>query len=198
MNKPFYAAALMGLAAMPLTANEADALQQRLAALSQFSAEFEQQAFDFDGQLVQESQGLIALQAPLRFAWEQSEPEPLTLVSDGEAVWYFDPFVEQVTVTPVEQALAQTPLALISSQDSALWAQWQVSKVDGCYQLVQKEQPEITMGICFSGEAIESLTLTDAQGTKTVMSLKAFSDQPVAAERFVFEPADGVFIDDQR
>ncbi|GAA5188110.1 outer membrane lipoprotein chaperone LolA [Ferrimonas gelatinilytica] len=185
----------------PVTAvcdDDAQSLQQRLSQLPHFSAEFHQQARDFDDNLVQESQGRLALSAPLRFRWEQDTPESLLLVSDGDAVWFHDPYVEQVTVTSVDQAVAQTPLTLLASQDPKIWSQWQIQQQASCYRLTSDAHPAVSMTVCFEGDAIRSLQLDDAQGTSTVMELQNFSTEAVDSAQFTFAPPEGTLIDDQR
>ncbi|WP_298440250.1 outer membrane lipoprotein chaperone LolA [uncultured Ferrimonas sp.] len=196
MIKTFAIAALLPLAVNAQQPSEL--LQQKLAAVPQFQATFDQQAFDFDDQLVQQSQGTVALKAPLKFSWLQQSPDQLSLVSDGVAVWYYDPYVEQVTISAIADVLEQTPLPLLSSRDPALWAQWQVSQQQQCFVLNQPQQQGVEMQVCFNGDAINKLQLIDAQGNRTVMTLTDFNLAALADDNFNFTPPEGTFIDDQR
>ncbi|GAA4903895.1 outer membrane lipoprotein chaperone LolA [Ferrimonas pelagia] len=179
-------------------ADDTDVLKLRLAQLPQFEAQFNQQAFDFDNNLVQQSAGHVALQAPLKFVWEQRDPEPLQLISDGEAVWFYDPYVEQVTVSNVDDAISQTPLSLLSSQDPAIWARWNVVQAQECFTLTDTQASDVQMQVCFNDEVISKLQLVDAQGTRTTMLLTDFTTELAQSSQFHFTPPEGTYIDDQR
>lgn len=196
MIKKFSIALLLPLA----TAVHADVseLQQKLAKLGEFESRFSQQAFDFDGQLVQQSEGTIAVKAPLKFDWQQQSPDPLRLVSDGEAVYYYDPYVEQVTISAISEVVEQTPLPLLTSQDPELWSAWQVEAKDNCYGLTKADNDDVSMQICFSDSHIESLQVIDAQGNRTLMELNQFEVNPQDDAKFDFAPPEGTYIDDQR
>ncbi|QIZ76649.1 outer membrane lipoprotein chaperone LolA [Ferrimonas lipolytica] len=186
------------LPAVALADIGAEQLQAKLAEVPQFSASFSQQAFDFDNQLVQQSTGSVAMKAPLKFHWQQLDPDELLLVSDGDSVWYFDPFVEQVTISAIDDVLQQTPLPLLSSRDPELWAQWQVTAHGDCFELRSAVQAGIEMKVCFAGDAIETMQLIDGQGNRTLMTLTDFSSEISEVINFDFVTPDGTFIDDQR
>ncbi len=173
-------------------------LQQKLAKVPEFQAQFVQQAYDFDQKLILQSEGMLALKAPLKFYWHQQTPDELLLVSDGVNVLYYDPFVEQATINSIDAVLTQTPLPLLSSQDPKLWAGWQVSVDAGCYMLTQNQDQAIEMQVCFDEDRLNKLTLLDAQGNLTVMQLTQFSTNPVADKQSQYTPPAGTFIDDQR
>ncbi|WP_028115274.1 outer membrane lipoprotein chaperone LolA [Ferrimonas senticii] len=181
---------------LALAADATAQLQQRLQALPQFSANFSQQAFDFDNQLVAQSSGTMALKAPLRFRWHQTADDELLLTSNGEAVWYYDPYVEQVTINAISDVLEQTPLPLLSSQDPQLWAKWQVAQQDDCFALSQADG--VQMQVCFAGEQIASMQMIDAQGNRTLMTLSEFTNEAPQDTAFEFVAPEGTFVDDRR
>ncbi|MBY5991677.1 outer membrane lipoprotein chaperone LolA [Ferrimonas balearica] len=175
------------------------ALQAKLAALPQFEAQFTQTVTDFDGTLLQEGEGQLAVAVPQRFSWHQMVPEESLILSDGEAVYVYDPMLEQVSIYALMEATGQTPLSLLASDDDAAWAQYQVSQSAQCYELTPLEAQEIArMTVCFEGERIDTLSLTDSQSVTTTMALAQFSAAPLAADRFQFTPPQGTLVDDQR
>lgn len=74
---------------------------------------FEQQVFDPDGNLQEQSQGRVALAAPRQFRWDYQEPFPQTIVADGDRVWVYDPDLEQVTVRQQSHEEQSSPLAAL-------------------------------------------------------------------------------------
>lgn len=59
------------------------------------------------------TRGEFAFARPGRFRWEVKEPYPQLMVADGEHVYFYDVDLAQVTIRPMDQALAATPAALL-------------------------------------------------------------------------------------
>ena len=108
-------ALLAGLCLLPAAAAAApgDALQAFLDRVRGLSAEFEQEVRDGEGRLLTVASGELQLLRPDRFRWRYRSPEPLLLVADGANFWSYDPLLEQATVTPLERALREAPLAVL-------------------------------------------------------------------------------------
>ena len=49
-----------------------------------------------------------------RFRWQYDTPYEQLIVADGERFWLYDKDLEQITVRRVDQALSNTPLAVLS------------------------------------------------------------------------------------
>ena len=84
----------------PATAQ--DTLEQFVAEVSDFSANFVEVIYDADGQLIEESSGRFSLLRPGRFLWHYHEPEEFIVVADGEWLWTYDVEWEQATRAPLE------------------------------------------------------------------------------------------------
>lgn len=61
--------------------------------------------------------GSFAIDRPGRLRWEIETPAPLLLVSDGERLVQYDADLEQAIVRPLQQALSQSPAAVLFGQD---------------------------------------------------------------------------------
>ncbi|MBW3163320.1 outer membrane lipoprotein chaperone LolA [Ferrimonas balearica] len=190
----------LGVLVAPLAmAAPQQALQAKLAQLPEFEAQFEQVVTDPDGTLLQQGQGSLAMAVPNRFAWHQQAPEESVILSDGEDVYLYDPLLEQVSIYDLQDATGQTPLSLLSSNDEAEWAAYEVSQNGDCFTLTPTDADGIqTMAICFDGDAIESLSLVDGQQVETRMTLSRFHTGPLEQGRFTFAAPEGTLVDDQR
>ena len=82
--------------------------------------EFEQALLDADGLLLEKTGGTLEIQRPGRFRWSYTDPYEQWLVADGSNVWSYDVDLEQVTVKPQAEALANTPALLLGGDDGAL------------------------------------------------------------------------------
>ena len=109
-------------------ADDSAALKKKLASIRQFSAHFEQTVTDAQGKPLQNGSGEMVLQRPDHFRWEAKKPDDNLILSDGKAVWLYDPFVEQVTVMSLSKAVVNTPFLLISSTDDKIWKNYLIDQ----------------------------------------------------------------------
>lgn len=199
MTRMMISLAVAAAAAPMAMAAPQQALQAKLATVSAFEAAFRQVVTEPDGTVLQEGQGSLAMAVPNRFAWHQTAPEQSVILSDGEAVYLYDPLLEQVSIYALEDATGQTPLSLLSSDDASAWDDYQVAQQGDCFTLTPNDPETIqSMAICFDGSAIERVTLVDGQQVTTTMDLSQFRKGPVDEGRFHFSPPEGTLVDDQR
>jgi outer membrane lipoprotein carrier protein len=124
-----YLLSLALLAALPVHANEAQQrLDEALKNMDNLSADFRQTLRDEDKQIVQQSRGTLALQRPGKFAWRYVEPYEQLIVADGRELWIYDIELEQVTVKPMDDGLANAPIMILMKQAN-VGEQFEVSEV---------------------------------------------------------------------
>lgn len=85
-----------------------------------FAADFEQSLIDPDGRLLETTSGTLEIQRPGRFRWVYEQPYEQWLVADGTNIWSYDVDLEQVTVKPQAEALANTPALLLGGSEAAM------------------------------------------------------------------------------
>ena len=85
-----------------------------------FAADFEQSLIDPDGRMLEKTSGTLEIQRPGRFRWMYVEPYEQWLVADGANIWSYDVDLEQVTVKPQTEALANTPALLLGGSGEAM------------------------------------------------------------------------------
>lgn len=91
-----------------------DRVQGYLGPLKTLSADFSQVVRNRDGDIVQRSEGTLAVRRPDRFRWEYAAPTEQTIIADGRRLWLYDHDLEQVTVRALEAGLGSTPAMLLS------------------------------------------------------------------------------------
>lgn len=101
-----------------LTAAPVDDLDARWQGLKAFEGQFTQTQRDYDGTVLSETTGTLALARPGKFFWAYKTPYVQTIVADGDTVWVHDPDLKQVTRRPADAALAGTPASLLASGES--------------------------------------------------------------------------------
>jgi len=203
-------------------------LMARLANLNFFSANFTQEVVSEAGELLEQSSGKLAISKPNLANWHTQEPDELAIVSDGRDVWFYNPWIEQVSVYSLSAAIAKTPILLLTSKDELLWQQYTVSQEKVSQeQIVQESVSHKTVNqqgdrfvisakdpnsqiksltLVFSaknkevqGSNLSQFSFLDATGQVSHIKLSNFDDQTVPnSSLFNFALPEGVQIDDQR
>jgi outer membrane lipoprotein carrier protein len=176
-------------------------LRAKLNLFEQFSAQFQQRVFDVKGQQIQISEGELQVQQPSKFRWQTYEPDQNLIVSDGQAVWIYNTFVEQVTAMELNKTVQQSPLWLIANQSDQAWSQFTISHSELGYSIVPNDPNSLTKRIIirFNGDNISQLVIEDTQGQSSEFNLSDFNATPTFNPNlFNFVMPSGVDFDDQR
>ena len=102
------------------------------------SADFRQQVFDEEGELVEESAGRVSLARPGRFRWIYRDPFEQQIVGDGSQVWIYDADLDQVTVSEAASSIGAMPAMLLYS-DRAIEDSFEVRALDAREDLLWAE-----------------------------------------------------------
>lgn len=192
---------------LPVVLSEsAQLLKNRIAKLKAFTADFEQNVTDSQGELVQMAKGKMKLQQPLHFYWETLSPDENLLVSDGDTVWFFDPFVEQVTAFTLSSAVQSNPIMLLLQADDQVWAEYKVKRLsDNQFAiLVTDEKARVeSLTVEFDSNInkpeLKSLKILDSQAQTSFYRFSNFTSvNEFTPDTFKFEIPEGADLDDQR
>src|SRR5690606_21419429 len=104
-------------------------LQRLLSQTRSLQGDFEQVTRDQDGQIEEENTGTFAIKRPGLLRWHIEEPFEQLLVSDGENLWVYDPDLEQVTISTVDEQMQQNSALLLSSDLAQIRANYRVDEV---------------------------------------------------------------------
>ena len=183
-------------------ADDSAALKKKLASFRQFSAHFEQEVLDAQGKPLQKGSGEMVLQRPDHFRWEAKQPDDNLILSDGKAVWLYDPFVEQVTVMSLSKAVINTPFLLISSTDDKIWNNYLIDQDGSAFTITSKKKDqriESLRMVFDSQNRISRMEVNEAQGQRSEFTLSSFNTKPVIkSDTFNIKAPEGVTVDDQR
>ncbi|KFZ31895.1 hypothetical protein IDSA_04235 [Pseudidiomarina salinarum] len=182
-----------------------DALIERLSGLSTLQAEFSQQVTDPDGELVQQLHGRMALARPNYLYWQTDAPDETLMVADGNNLWYYNPFVEQVTVYRQSEAMDQSPLLLLLDADAQAWSHYTVKQEGNSFALQPKPSADTqqSLQLMFAEDKnsarLQRIILDDGQGQISTIDLENVQlNQVVERGLFEFNLPEGVDLDDQR
>ena len=180
------------------TTAEIGTLRALLANIETLAGRFEQHIYEYDEQ-VEVMHGKFALQRPSMLYWETEQPDESVLVADGNTVWYYNPFIEQVSLFAQSQTMASNPLLVLLESDA--WDGFLIEFKQGRWVIDgQDESQGQQLILAFNDQnQLVEMELSDAYGQRSVFVLSELREnQPIAPSRFVFEVPEGVDIDDQR
>ncbi len=178
-----------------------DNLNERLSLTEGFSAKFQQQVISPDNEVVMEGSGLVDIARPSLFRWETLDPDENLLVSDGKSLWYYSPFIEQVTIYNQDQAMEQTPFVLLTRNRASDWDAYRVEQENDVFTLtptsVESNQGQFQITINNKG-VVKGFNVLEQDGQKSLFSFSDVVQTKPDASRFKFNVPDGVEVDDQR
>ena len=202
------------------TTNEAKAkLMAKLNKLAYFSADFTQKILSVSGEVLQEGAGNLAISKPNLVNWKTTLPDETLIVSDGETLWFYDPFIEQASAYSLSQSINNTPILLLTSDDPQLWQQYDVIEGSALKSTADKGALYFEVTPKDSTSQIKKLTLTfvdtsansknktvlsefsfqDATGQTSKITLSHFTSQTKPdSDLFTFTLPEGVRLEDKR
>ena len=160
---------------------------------------FEQSVIDAEGAIIDRTSGTLEIERPTRFRWSYSEPYEQWLVADGVNIWSYDLDLEQVTVKPQAEALANTPALLLGGSKDALaqfdyggtvveefttWVRLEPKNKDSGFNRVELGFIENELSRMVFFDNLEQRTLVALYDVKV--------NEPIDAARFEFVVPDDV------
>jgi len=149
------------------------------------------------------SNGSFAFERPNRFRFVYEKPYAQTVVGDGTKVWIYDPDLNQASSRKLGDALANTPAALIVSNDidKVFTLADQPSK-DGLDWVVatprQAEGTVRSLKVGFRNHALAQLEIDDSFGQRSLIVFNAFEpNAKLPTDTFVFTPPKGADVAEQ-
>ena len=202
MKKQLLIGSVLLVASSQVWADAASSLKQKLADVSLFSAKFAQTVYDSKGKELQKAGGDLLVQRPNRFNWHTTSPDESLIVADGQDVWVYDPFVEQVTALKLKDAVLNTPFILIAGNDDKFWKNYDVTQQGDVYTVTSRNKDELIASFRVTFDRANNISRFDvkeAQGQWSEFTLSSFNRKPVLkGNEFVFKTPAGVALDDQR
>ncbi|MCW9698234.1 outer membrane lipoprotein chaperone LolA [Avibacterium sp. 20-129] len=176
-------------------------LQMRLNKVDVLSADYVQKVSDVKGKEIQQGQGKLRIKRPNLFRMDNQSPQESQIVSDGKTLWFYDPFVQQVTANWVSDAVNNTPFVLLTSNDQAQWKKYTVAQSADTFTLKPKSAKsnikQFTIRIDTDG-VLKNFSTTERDGQTNLYLLRNITNQPLADNLFKFTVPKGAELDDQR
>ena len=169
-----------GLAA-PALGDPRSELQQRLDALGRLAADFTQAQYGTRGELLEQARGRVRLARP-KFRWELVEPYRQVIVADGETLKVYDPDLEQVSIRPIEEALRDAPLAVLTGSQATLNADYAVARLEPERFSLRPLADDALIAeiiLAFEGSRLSRIAIRGPLGQRTDVHLNRFEEVSV-------------------
>jgi len=194
-------------AEIPALAEQANTAKQhlmtKLSTLAFFSADFSQKILSNQGELLSQGSGSLAISKPNLINWKTTSPDETMIISDGNTLWFYDPFIEQASAYSLAKSIHNTPILLLTSDEPALWQQYQVTQEQQSFIITPTDTSSQIkrLTLSFSGDntQLSEFSFEDATGQVSQISLLNFDskNKPEAA-LFRFDLPEGVRLEDKR
>ena len=119
-------------------------------------------------QLLQQGTGKLAISKPNLVNWQTITPDETFIISDGETLWFYDPFIEQATAYNLAKSIHNTPILLLTSNDETLWQQYSVHKSDENFVITPLDQNSQikSLTVTFSGQTLSNSAGKESRAAK--------------------------------
>ncbi len=201
------------IAAQPLNSADIDKneivakVESRFAAMKNFKARFSQKLYNTALGETEQSAGLVAMQKPLKMAWEYHEPQKQTIISDGEFLFFYVPADRQVVVEHIGKVLTSRSPALFLAGNRKLSDIFRIELETAANEAKIKNEVELTLfpkeksltvtriilRVSREDFIVSSFTLFDWTGNRTDIEFTEMKvNGKLNEKRFVFEKPEGV------
>lgn len=182
-------------------ANATTELQLRLNKINSFQADFLQKTTSNNGDLIYQSKGHLWIKRPNLFNWHTISPNENWLISNGVNLWFYNPLIEQVTVTSLSKVTIDIPFILITHNNRYNWKHYYVNKYKNDFQLKKIQNNTnleyFSITILPSGK-IQRFSSVEKNGQTNLYQLINQNKSQIHNSIFKFIPPKGTEIDDQR
>jgi len=174
-------------------------LQTVLADMKSYSATFTQTIMGGRNQILQRSSGRVRISTPSRFKWVVNDPYPQTLVTVADKLYLYDPDLEQLTIEPLQAAIAGTPALILTGGITDLSEMFEIAEFhDGenrAYSLYPKADDALfaQIRLRFDREnRLSHLEIEDHLGQLTQVEFAdVVQNESMAASEFTFDVPEG-------
>ena len=187
------------LTALPAQADSRARLDNFVDGTKALKAQFNQSVFDRNGRKTQEASGTLYLSRPGKLRWVYTKPYAQLIVGDGKKLWIYDEDLDQVTVRKLDQAIGESPAALLAGNNDMekLFSLKDTGDKDGLEWLEATPKgkegsfEKVRMG--FRGNDLSAMELQDNFGQTTQLRFTNLERNPaMGSSLFRFTPPKGV------
>lgn len=177
-------------------------LKDKLAKFDAMKSDFTQKIISSNGSLLKQGKGTLIISRPGKVIWEASAPDKEKIVSNGKTVWFYTPFVEQVSIMNYTKAIKGSPFMLLAGANAKTWSQYIVLKENNKFTIKDKKRSSnknIYIVTFDKTDNIKEFSRIEPSGQRSsyIFNVDTSYTKP-SSKLFNFKIPKGVEVDDQR
>jgi len=177
-------------------------LKEKLTKFDAIKGDFTQKIISPNGTLLKQGKGTLIISRPGKVIWEASAPDNEKIISNGKTVWFYTPFVEQVSIMDYSTAIKGSPFMLLAGANDKIWSKYLVSKENNKFTIKNKEKSasKISYIVTFDkSDHIKEFSRIESSGQRSTYIFNVDADYKKPSDKlFEFKVPKGVEVDDQR
>ncbi|WP_331828190.1 outer membrane lipoprotein chaperone LolA [Candidatus Blochmannia sp. SNP] len=176
-------------------------LRNRLKKINDFYARFTQKVINANNDILLESHGELWVKRPNLFNWHMIFPEENFLISDGKTLWFYIPFIKQVTAFWLQNFSNNIFFMLFSDNNMCKWDNYNVIQKGDFFCLIPMRDncglQEYRVTITDSG-AIKQFSVCEKKDQYVDYHLLDQNNNAIDIRKFYFDFSEDIQLDDQR
>ena len=173
-------------------------LLKRLSNIKTVSAEFTQKLYSTESNDPQITEGKLQVAGGDKFRLEYIKPYEQLYVANGKEFLFYDVDLEQITIKPQSQELANTPAMILSNPNLFIrnyYVKANVESYNEEYSLtaISETSPYNKIMLVFKDTRLKTMLIEDSFGQETELQFnKIIYNKKIASAIFNFVPPEGV------
>ncbi len=174
-----------------------------LQGINNLATPISQTVVSSDGDVLQQVKGSLTVARPGKFRIVTEDPLPQVLVSDGSKLWNYDPDLEQLIISRLNQDIGEVPILILSGDEDQISRQFNVEHFETEdtveFVLIPLEQTSLfsRIRLSFVAAVPQKITIIDGFQQQTDISFDQVEmNQPLQADVFSFTAPEGADVVD--
>ncbi|MCK5819892.1 MAG: outer membrane lipoprotein chaperone LolA [Psychromonas sp.] len=177
-------------------------LKEKLTKFDAMKSDFTQKIISSNGTLLKQGKGTLIISRPGKVIWEASAPDKEKIISNGKTVWFYTPFVEQVSIMNYSLAIKGSPFMLLAGANAKIWSQYIVLKENNKFTIKDKTRSSnknIYIVTFDKTDNIKEFSRIEPSGQRSSYVFNVDTSYKKPSDKlFEFKIPKGVEVDDQR
>ncbi|URJ31102.1 outer membrane lipoprotein chaperone LolA [Blochmannia endosymbiont of Camponotus sp.] len=203
INQVIYAVFLSIIIMMPAISDDTSVitLRNRLKKINDFYARFTQKVISANNDILLEAYGELWVKRPNLFHWHMISPEENFLISDGKTLWFYIPFIKQVTAYWLQNFSDNIFFMLFSDNNAYKWDNYNVIQQGEFFYLIPIRDncnlQEFRVKITDCG-TIEQFSVFEKKDQYVDYYLLDQNNNTIDIKKFYFDVSKDIQLDEQR
>ncbi|AKC32166.1 outer membrane lipoprotein chaperone LolA [Candidatus Pantoea carbekii] len=192
---------LIGCSSKIALADASNNLQYRLNQVNSFHVFFSQTVTDTNGVNIHNGKGELWVKHPNLFNWHIQLPDENFIISDGKNLWFYNPYISQVSVNFLQNMIDNTPFILFTRNKKSDWKNYTIKQQGDQFEVIPKANDtnlkKFTITVTSLG-IIRKFSTIEQDGQCNSYQFDNQNNGEINSDKFIIKFPKWVTVDDQR